>query len=172
MTGTTALGRLCEFAQTQSQRVLVMLNSPKRVFNTAVAGRPRVATQSSRPRPISPQKSAHLTHRQRNFLLGIFPRIHAHLGFRRQHRGFHGDDIGMRRRVVRHHQHGRLAGAHDIARHAVYEVGAVTAVHALQKTIHCFRRDLGPLLGERGTPAFHVAVVSEGRRLFAEAHGL
>src|SRR5579871_2179754 len=51
------------------------------------------------------QERADLPDRQRNALLGLLPREHAHLGLWRQHRRFHGDGVGMGRNVVGQNQH-------------------------------------------------------------------
>jgi hypothetical protein len=61
-------------------------------------------------------------YRQGNALLGLFPGIEADFGFRRQHRGLHGDAVWVRRDIVREDQYGRLATPHEIARHRINEV--------------------------------------------------
>ncbi len=45
-----------------------------------------------------------LTHRQRDSVLGFFPREHAHFGLWREHRALHGDGVGVRRDLVRQDQ--------------------------------------------------------------------
>src|SRR6202166_5241122 len=77
----------------------------------------------NRSRPMRPQEGTYLAHRQWNPLLGLLPREHAHLGFRREHRGLHGDGVGMRRNIIGEDQHGRLAIAHEIACHGPDEIG-------------------------------------------------
>jgi hypothetical protein len=64
-----------------------------------------------------------LAHRQGNPLLGLLPREHAHFGLRRQHRGLHRHGIGMGRDIIGEDQDGRLAIAHEIARHGEDESG-------------------------------------------------
>ena len=46
---------------------------------------------------MGPKEGTYLAHRQRYPLLGLLPREHAHFGLRREHRGFHGDGVRMRR---------------------------------------------------------------------------
>ncbi len=114
------------------------------------------------------QERAHLAHGEGNALLGLLPGKHRHLGFRREHRGLHGDRVGMRRNVVGHDQHRRLAVAHEIARHREDEIG-VGAVHPRQKLVDRIHADLGPALDELGAPALHVAFVEMVARLRARA---
>jgi hypothetical protein len=75
-------------------------------------------------RPMGSQEGAHVPYRQRNLVLGIFPRIEAHLRVRREMHRFHRDDVGVPRHVVGQDQERRLAVAHKIARHGLHEVGS------------------------------------------------
>ena len=68
------------------------------------------------------QEGPYLPHRQRDPLLGLLPREHAYLGFRREHRGLHGDCVGMCRDIIGEYQHGRLAITHETACHGPNEV--------------------------------------------------
>src|SRR5262249_17365665 len=81
---------------------------------------------------MRPQEGTYLAHRQWNPLFGLLPREHAHLGFRREHRGLHGDGVGMSRDVIGEDQYGCLAIAHKIACHGPDEVG-IGAIHLGQK---------------------------------------
>ena len=63
--------------------------------------------------PDAPSERMDLSHCQRNPLLRVLPREHAHFGLRRQHRRLHRDGIRMRWNIVRHDQHRRLAVAHE-----------------------------------------------------------
>ena len=74
---------------------------------------------------MRPQEGTYLAHCQRNSFLGFLPREHAHLGVRRQHRGFHRHRVRVCRDVVRQDEDRRLARAHEIARHGEDEVGVV-----------------------------------------------
>jgi hypothetical protein len=75
-----------------------------------------------RSRLVRPQEGAYLAHRQRDPLLRLLPREHAHLGLRSKHGAFHGDGVGMRGNVVGQDQYGRLAVAHEVASHSEDEV--------------------------------------------------
>ena len=66
---------------------------------------------------------------------------------------------------------GRLAGAHEVARHGEDEVG-VGAVHLVQEGVDHLHRDVGPAGAERRAPALDVVVVEEVGHLRAEAAGL
>jgi hypothetical protein len=112
-----------------------------------------------------------MTHRQRDLIRGVLPRVKAHLRVRREMHGFHGDGIWMRRHVVRQHQDRRLAAAHEIARHGVNEVGVGT-VHVGQEGVDHRHRDVGPASAQFRTPAFHVVVVGKVGHLWAVAAGL
>jgi hypothetical protein len=81
---------------------------------------------------MCPEERAYLAHRQRNPLLGLLPREHAYFRIRREHRGLHGDGVGMGGDIIRQDQHGRLAITDEIARHSKNEVGIV-AVHLGQQ---------------------------------------
>ena len=121
---------------------------------------------------MRPEERADLAHRQGNPLLGLLPRKHAHFGLRREHRGLHGDGVRMRRDIVRQDQHGRLAVAHEIARHGEDEVG-IGAVHLGQEFVDHLHRDLGPALGgQRRAPALHVVVVEKVAHLRTRTAGL
>src|SRR5947207_11588586 len=74
-------------------------------------------------RTIRPEEGTYLAHRQGNPLFGLLPRENTHLGLWREHRGLHGDGVGMPRDIVRQDQYGRLAAAHEIACHGENEVG-------------------------------------------------
>src|ERR1700687_2673457 len=69
----------------------------------------------SRNRMMCPKEGTYLAHRQGNPLLGLLPREDAHFGIWREHRGLHGDGVGMRRDIIRQDQDGRLAMANEIA---------------------------------------------------------
>src|SRR5258706_3689462 len=109
-------------------------------------------------RPMRAHERAYLAHRERNTLPGLLPRIEAHFGLRCEHRRFHGDGVRVRRNVVRQHQYGRLAVAHEIARHGDDEIG-VGAVHLGQEFIGHLHRDFGPVLDQLGGPALHVVII-------------
>ncbi len=51
--------------------------------------------------PMRPQKRPDLAHGEGDALLRLFPWKHADFGFRREHRAFHGDGVGMRWNIVR-----------------------------------------------------------------------
>ncbi|HWN49728.1 MAG TPA: hypothetical protein VNO18_07860 [Xanthobacteraceae bacterium] len=55
----------------------------------------------SRSRPMRPEEGTDLAHRQRNPLLRFLPRVNAYLGIRREHRGLHGNGVGMRRDIIK-----------------------------------------------------------------------
>ena len=110
----------------------------------------------------------HLPQRQRNALLRLLPREHGHFRFRRQHRGFHRHRIRMRRDVVGHDQHRRLALLDEIAAHREHEVG-IGAVHFGQEFIDLIHGDLGPPLHQLRAPSLHVVFVEEIARLGARA---
>lgn len=59
--------------------------------------------------PVRAQERARLPHRDRDPVLRLLPREQAHFRLRREHHGFHRDGVRMRRRVVGHDQHRRLA---------------------------------------------------------------
>src|SRR5438105_4520829 len=82
-----------------------------------------IFSRLSGSRPMRPEEGTYLAHRQGNPLLGLLPREHADFGLRREHRGLHGDDVRMRGDIVGQDQYGRLAIAHEIARHREDEVG-------------------------------------------------
>src|SRR6202023_1368060 len=88
----------------------------------------------SRSWTMCPEEGMYLAHRQGNPLLGLLPREHAHFGPWREHRGLHGDGVGMPRDIVRQNQYGRLAAAHEIARHGENEV-RFGAVHLREKFV-------------------------------------
>ena len=140
-----------------------------RVLFPAAEGRggPEISSLC-RHRPMRAQERTDLAHRQRNSLLRLLPREHAHFRLRREHRGLHRDRIRMRRNIVRQDQHRRLATAHEIARHGEHEVG-VGAVHLGQELIDLLHRDLGPALDQFRTPALHVVVVEQVAHLRARA---
>jgi hypothetical protein len=69
------------------------------------------------------EEGTYLAHGEGNPLLGFLPREHAHFALRREHRGLHGDGVRMRGNIIRQDQDGRLAIAHEIARHGEDEVG-------------------------------------------------
>jgi hypothetical protein len=73
--------------------------------------------------------------------------------------------------VVRQDQDRRLAGAHEVARHGVDEVGAL-GVHVGEKVVHHLHRDVRPARAERWTPALHVILVGEIGQLRTEPAGL
>src|SRR5262249_29177869 len=79
-------------------------------------------------RPVRSQKDAHLVDRLLEQVLRLSPREDRRLGLRRERGNIHGRLIGVRRRVVRHHEHWRWAGPDELARHAVHEVRA----HAIE----------------------------------------
>ena len=83
---------------------------------------------------MRPEEGTYLAHRQRNPLLRLFPREHAHFCLRREHRGLHGNSVRMRQDIIRQDQYGRPAIAHEIACHCPDEVG-VGAVHLGQKFV-------------------------------------
>ena len=56
------------------------------------------------------KEGMYLAHCQRNSLLGLLPREHTYFGLRREHRGLHGDSIGMRRNIIWQNQYRCLAG--------------------------------------------------------------
>ena len=101
-----------------------------------------------------------LAHCQGNPLLGLLPREHAYFGFGREHRGLHGHGVRMRRDIVRQDEHGRLAIAHEIARHRENKVG-VGAVHPGQELVDHLHRDVGPAGDQRRAPGLHIAFVGD-----------
>jgi hypothetical protein len=60
-----------------------------------------------------------------NQILGVLPGVDACFGLRRETHGLHGHGVRVRRDVVRQDQDRRLAGAHEVVRHGVDEVGAL-----------------------------------------------
>src|SRR5260221_14633511 len=82
----------------------------------------------SRSRPMRTEEGTYLAHRQRDSLLGLLPREHAHFGMRREHRSLHGDRVRVRRDIIRQDQYRCLAITHEIAGHGKNEIG-VRAVH-------------------------------------------
>src|SRR6266487_6715593 len=78
--------------------------------------------RSSSSRAMRPEEGTYLAHRQGNPLLGLLPWEHAHFGLRREHRGFHGDSVRMRRDIIRQDQYGRPAIAHEITCHTPDEI--------------------------------------------------
>ncbi len=64
-----------------------------------------------------------MTHRERNLVLGVLPRVEADLGVRREMHGLHRHRVRVRGDVVRQYQDRRLAVAHEIARHGEDEIG-------------------------------------------------
>ena len=50
---------------------------------------------------MRPEEGTYLAHRQRNPLLRLFPREHAHFCLRREHRGLHGNSVRMRQDIIR-----------------------------------------------------------------------
>src|SRR5437667_3118630 len=120
---------------------------------------------------MRPKEGTYLAYRYRNPLLGLLPRVHAHFGFRREHRGLHRNGIRMRRDIVRQDQYGRLAIAYEIARHGEDEIG-FGAVHVRQIFFNHLHRDVGPALDQFRTPAGHAAVVEQGGHLRPETDRL
>jgi hypothetical protein len=111
-------------------------------------------------RSMRPEKGAHVTQRQRNPVLGLLPRVEAHLSVRREKHRLHGHRVGVRRDIVRENQYGCLASAHEIARHGEDEVG-VRAVHFIQEGADHRHRDFGPAGAQRWAPAGDVVVIEE-----------
>src|SRR5713101_1326277 len=68
----------------------------------------------------------------------------------------------MRRDIIRQDQYGRLAIAHEIARHGKDEVG-VGVVHLGQEFVHRLHRDVGPALEQLGTPGLSYCLRRKGR---------
>src|SRR5712691_2282513 len=95
-------------------------------------------------RSMGAEKGADMTHRQRNLVWSVLPRIKAHLRVGREMHGLHRYGIGVPRNVVGQHQDWRLAVAHEIARHGVHEIGAITTVHVGQEGVDHRHRDVGP----------------------------
>jgi len=81
-----------------------------------------------------------MAHRLGDQVLGLLPGIHRHLRVRREVHDLYADRVRVRRRVVQHDQHRRLAGAHEVARHAVDEV-AGRAVAGVQIGVDDRHRD-------------------------------
>jgi hypothetical protein len=102
---------------------------------------------------MCPEERMYLADRQGNFLFGLLPWEHAHLGLRRRHRSLHGDGVWMRRDIVGQDQYGSLAIAYEIARHSEDEVG-VGAVRLGQEFIDHVHRDVGPALDQFGPQPF------------------
>src|SRR5882672_4197755 len=125
----------------------------------------------SRSRAMCPEEGTYLAHRQGNPLLGLLPREHAHFGLRREHCALHGDGVWMRRDVIRQDQYGRLAIAHEIARHGEDEVG-VGAEHPGHEFLDHLGREIGPALDQFRTPASHADIVHDVGHLRPEPDGL
>ena len=109
-----------------------------------------------------------LADRERNALLRLLPRKQADFGVRRQHRGLHGDRVGMRRDIVGQDQHRRLAIAHEIARHREDEIGLVRYILVRNSSTMSIVMS-GRALDQLRTPALHVVVVEQVARLRAQA---
>ena len=77
--------------------------------------------------------------------------------------------IGMGICVVWHDEDRRCATAHEIARHAEYEVGV--AIHLRQEGITHIHRDIGPFFAQCRRPFGHVVPVEIVRNLGAEPAG-
>src|SRR5215831_7978230 len=56
-----------------------------------------VSRRLNRSEPVRPKEGTYLAHRQGNPFLRFLPWEHAHFRLRREHRGFHGDGVRMRR---------------------------------------------------------------------------
>jgi hypothetical protein len=68
----------------------------RKIFRTATP-----ALSCGCHRAMRPEEGAHVTHRQRNPVLGLFPRVEAHLSLRREKHSLHGYRVGVRRDIVR-----------------------------------------------------------------------
>ena len=86
--------------------------------------RPRLKrlSGSSPHRQMRPQKVAHLLDRPHLHLRRLPPRKPRHLRPRRQRRHIHRRLQRMRWRIIRHHQHRRLAPPRKLPRHAVNKI--------------------------------------------------
>jgi len=87
----------------------------------------------------------YLADRQWNPFLRLFPRENTHLRLWRQHRGFHGDRVRVRRDIVGEDQDGCLAMPYEIASYGEDKI-RVGAVHLGEKFIDRLRRDFGTAL--------------------------
>ena len=76
-----------------------------------------------RHRLMRPEEGADVAYRQRDLVLGVLPRVEAHLRVRRQMHRLHRDGVRVRRHVVRQDQDRRLAVAHN-SRVTVYTQSA------------------------------------------------
>src|SRR6266516_5102914 len=72
-----------------------------------------------RYRLMRPEEGADVAHRQRDLVLGVLPRVQAHLRVRREMHGLHRDGGRVPRHVVRQDQYLRLAVAHKIEGHGI-----------------------------------------------------
>src|SRR5579872_5191924 len=113
-----------------------------------------------------------LAHRQRDSLLGFFPREYAHFRLWREHRALHSDGVWVRGDLVRQDQNRVLTSPDEIACHGEDEVG-VGFEHPGHKLVGRLDLDLGPLSHQRRTPALpECAWVFRIAHLRTPAHGL
>ena len=110
------------------------------------------------------QEVAHLLHRLDPEVFGLSPGIDRHFCLGRERRDVHGDLVGVSRRVVGHHQHRCLAGAHEIARHAVHEVG-LDAEEIMQVGLDGLHGQVRPPGEQFGCPVMTAPVVHVVREL-------
>jgi len=121
---------------------------------------------------MSLEEGMDLAHCQGNPLLGLFPGEDANFSFRREHSALHGDGIRVRGDLVRQDQDWVLASTHEITCHGEDEVG-VGFEHLGHKLVGRLHRDLGPLSGQRWTPALpKCARVFRVAHLRTPSHGL
>src|SRR5262245_66576224 len=74
----------------------------------AVIGRPPLwycHRRLNRSEPMRPEEGTYLAHRQGNPLLRLLPWKHTHFCLGREHRGFHGEGVRMRRGIFRQDQY-------------------------------------------------------------------
>src|SRR5439155_5052630 len=123
-------------------------------------GAVRDDSATGRHRLVRPQKRAHLVDRLLEQVLRLSPGKYRRLGLRRERGNVHGRLIGVRRRVVRHHEEWRLAGSDELPRHAVHEVRAY-AIEAVQIGFDALRGDLRPSGPQLGAPDIAPGVVHD-----------
>src|SRR2546426_4347481 len=118
------------------------------------------ASPTWRHRLVRPQEGAHLVDRLLEQVLRLSPGKYRRLGLRRERGNVHGRLIGVRRRVVRHHEEWRLAGSDELPRHAVHEVRAY-AIEVVQIGFDALRGDLRPSGPQLGAPDIAPRVVHD-----------
>src|SRR5439155_16183341 len=94
--------RECDFSKAtipQSSAILSSSGVARRAMNLSYI--PSDATgHRSLSRPMRSEERMNLAHRERNSLLGFFPRENAHFSLWGEHRALHGDGVWVRRDLV------------------------------------------------------------------------